>query len=368
MPHEFQFLHQPLHNDLPTPACVAQPSSSLSAAYRNKRKSKAWRDRKRCNTRTTSNNPLIKQVHHKCLNSPHTQTASVNTRFAEEAELEGTEAAPAPELGDGLGRPSYTQEQVDALTGASGLTYIPWLGQLTIPIINRQRCICGVLGRASQDTASWKSVTDGAFSLLEEWHGCIHLPDDQLHHRRVQEPFLHLHAVAKQSPGSSVTTSQTHSSLMSSSHTSTSTASPILRIAILFAVWAPLLFAFYQAQMALLSSWKSSMQKNFTGSVFVTCTFNSRLHTVCAPHLDFANLAWGWCAITALGDLDPDVGGHLILWDLHLVIRFPPGSTIPLPLAIVHHSNMPIRVHGVRATLRPENISRVLAEENPKHK
>jgi hypothetical protein len=63
------------------------------------------------------------------------------------------------------------------------------------------------------------------------------------------------------------------------------------------------------------------------------------------PHLDFANLAWGWCAITALGDFDPDKGGHLILWDLKLIIRFPPGSTILIPSTLIHHSNTSIHPH-----------------------
>ncbi|KAJ7151900.1 hypothetical protein C8R43DRAFT_886530 [Mycena crocata] len=113
-------------------------------------------------------------------------------------------------------------------------------------------------------------------------------------------------------------------------------------------MWAPLLFAFYQAQMALLSAWKPSMRRNFAGSVFAACTFNFGPRTITAPHLDFANLAWGWCAITALGWFDADLGGHLILWDLRLVIRFPPGATILLPSALIRHSNVPIRAHEHR--------------------
>lgn len=101
--------------------------------------------------------------------------------------------------------------------------------------------------------------------------------------------------------------------------------------------------------MALLASWKS-MQRNFPDSVFAACTFNFGPRAICAPHLDFANLSWGWCAITALGNFDPDLGGHLILWDLRLVIRFPPGSTILLPSALIRHSNVPIRAHEHRSS------------------
>jgi hypothetical protein len=115
-------------------------------------------------------------------------------------------------------------------------------------------------------------------------------------------------------------------------------------------MWAPLLFAFYQAQMALLATWKPAMRRNFAGSVFAACTFNFGPHAICARHLDFANLSWGWCAITALGDFDTDLGGHLILWDLRLVIRFPAGATILLPSALIQHSNVPIQPHEYRAS------------------
>ncbi|KAJ6564338.1 hypothetical protein B0H19DRAFT_874076, partial [Mycena capillaripes] len=56
--------------------------------------------------------------------------------------------------------------------------------------------------------------------------------------------------------------------------------------------------------------------------VFAAATFNFGPVTVTLPHLDIANLAWGWCTITPLGNFDPDKGGHLILWDLRLVILY----------------------------------------------
>jgi hypothetical protein len=44
-----------------------------------------------------------------------------------------------------------------------------------------------------------------------------------------------------------------------------------------------------------------------------------------------------------LGPFDPRQGGHLILWDLGLVIDFPPCATILIPSAIVQHSNTVIQ-------------------------
>jgi hypothetical protein len=74
--------------------------------------------------------------------------------------------------------------------------------------------------------------------------------------------------------------------------------------------------------MELLHGWNRKLRRNFlpSVSVFAAATFNFGLRTVMFPHLDFANLAWGWCDITALGDFDPDLGGHIILWDLKLII------------------------------------------------
>ncbi|KAJ7658555.1 hypothetical protein B0H14DRAFT_3702889 [Mycena olivaceomarginata] len=108
---------------------------------------------------------------------------------------------------------------------------------------------------------------------------------------------------------------------------------------VLFWTFAPLLAAFIEAQMTILAESQPSLVWNFVGSVFAACTFNFGPHTITVPHLDFGNLSWGWCAITALGRFNPDLGGHFVLWDLKRIIQFPPGSTILIPSAIIWHSN-----------------------------
>lgn len=49
-----------------------------------------------------------------------------------------------------------------------------------------------------------------------------------------------------------------------------------------------------------------------------------------------------------MGNFDPRLGGHLVLWDLRLVIEFPPGSTILIPSAVLCHSNIAIRAGETR--------------------
>ncbi|KAJ7349399.1 hypothetical protein DFH08DRAFT_914214 [Mycena albidolilacea] len=101
---------------------------------------------------------------------------------------------------------------------------------------------------------------------------------------------------------------------------------------VLFFMWSPSLYALYESTRAAMEEWGPHLRWNFADSVFAACTFNFGPRTVTCPHLDFANLAWGWCAITSLGSFDPDEGGHLILWDLR--------ASIFIPSAIIRHSNL----------------------------
>lgn len=79
--------------------------------------------------------------------------------------------------------------------------------------------------------------------------------------------------------------------------------------------------------------------------VVQSCLKTQALFPDAPPHMDADNRAYGWCTDTALGPFDPDQGGQLVLWDLRVVIRFPPGSTILFPSALITHSTLPIQAH-----------------------
>ena len=49
-----------------------------------------------------------------------------------------------------------------------------------------------------------------------------------------------------------------------------------------------------------------------------------------------------------MSKFDAATGGHLILWDLKLIIDFPAGSTILIPSATLTHSNTPVASHESR--------------------
>ncbi len=107
-----------------------------------------------------------------------------------------------------------------------------------------------------------------------------------------------------------------------------------------FATWAPKTFGYYAHHLHDLLLHDTSLVLNWVNSIFAAATFNFGPRTLCFWHTDSRNLPFGWCAITALGQFDVHWGGHLVLWDLKLVIDFLQGSTILILSAILRHSNI----------------------------
>ncbi|KAJ3744569.1 hypothetical protein EV360DRAFT_57546, partial [Lentinula raphanica] len=62
-------------------------------------------------------------------------------------------------------------------------------------------------------------------------------------------------------------------------------------------------------------------------------------------------LIYGWCTVTALGDFDYRLGGHMVLWGLKLVVELPPGWTMLLPSAYLCHSNTSLREGDTRYSI-----------------
>ncbi|KAF7969703.1 hypothetical protein HWV62_26158 [Athelia sp. TMB] len=118
-----------------------------------------------------------------------------------------------------------------------------------------------------------------------------------------------------------------------------------------FSCFAPKLYSRYcdyftrllKHDATLLEGW------NFDNSIFPTTTVNFGPDAVCYDHLDFANAAAGWCAITSTGNYDPKRGGHLVLFDIDTIIEFPPGSTILIPSSVMRHGNTPIQAGETRS-------------------
>ncbi|KAJ7843592.1 hypothetical protein B0H13DRAFT_1648357, partial [Mycena leptocephala] len=103
------------------------------------------------------------------------------------------------------------------------------------------------------------------------------------------------------------------------------------------------LYGYYLQHNRDLYSHLPHLRRPFRRAVFSCATFNIGVNVQTFKHRDVLNLPFGLCAVQALGSFDPKHGGHLVLWDLKLVIEFPPGALILRPSAIIAHSNIPIQ-------------------------
>lgn len=112
-----------------------------------------------------------------------------------------------------------------------------------------------------------------------------------------------------------------------------------------FSYYYPKISAQYTTYLQRLFEKHEYLEHNFTNSIFPACSFNVSEQSLCFQHTDFNNWASGICPITSGGNYNPKLGGHLVLFDLKLVIEFPPGSTILIPSSTLSHGNTSIQ-HG----------------------
>ncbi|KAJ3758279.1 hypothetical protein EV360DRAFT_70449 [Lentinula raphanica] len=106
--------------------------------------------------------------------------------------------------------------------------------------------------------------------------------------------------------------------------------------------WEPRLFNYNSKHFEQLLASDQTLTRLFANSVLPVSAWNFGPRTVCLPHVDFGNLPFNLCWIWSLGDFNWTQGGHLILWDLKIVIEFPPGSLVGIPSGVCRHSNTTI--------------------------
>ncbi|KAI0026585.1 hypothetical protein K488DRAFT_65859, partial [Vararia minispora EC-137] len=105
----------------------------------------------------------------------------------------------------------------------------------------------------------------------------------------------------------------------------------------------PLAYHHLRTAMRKLQAHDPTFAAPFANSVYPTACMNCGPTTCCEAHFDVGNYPSLPCAVTAFGSFDPDKGGHLILRDLKIYFRFPPGATILLSSAGICHGNAAIQ-------------------------
>ncbi len=118
----------------------------------------------------------------------------------------------------------------------------------------------------------------------------------------------------------------------------------------MFAHYAPRLYNYYAKNFASLRNSQPELKLPIDTSIFTSISFNLASQVVVSEHKNFKNLAYGLCAICALGNFDPKLSDHFILWELKLLIDFPAASIIIIP-STFSHGNVGLQVGETRYSL-----------------
>ncbi|KAJ7238093.1 hypothetical protein B0H12DRAFT_1025999 [Mycena haematopus] len=217
-----------------------------------------------------------------------------------------------------------------------------------IPLVDRRGRIFAVLAGQPDDPA-YRASVDRAFRFMLNEGIAARFPLSMRHHRRG--------LFAAMNVGLTHGKGQLHPTWLDN-HAQTDLAArllahkDIIRMAnfasAAFALWAPRLHDYYVQYNLRLQSQLPHLHRPFPRSVFSCAAFNFGPRVRTFKHRDVCNLPFGWCAIQSLGNFDATKGGHLVLWELNLVVEFPAGALILLPSATIAHSNVGVQADEER--------------------
>ncbi|KAG6849243.1 hypothetical protein H0H93_010125 [Arthromyces matolae] len=240
-----------------------------------------------------------------------------------------------------------------------GLVVLEWDGQtdfpppprsVSRPIVDKEGRIIAALVGQPQDPSFSKAATSAYETIAREGNAAAFRREESIH-RRGPYPAVHCGVVHAKGTTEPVDVNcRRHAAMVNRL-----LADPNIRRLASFAsasfqAWAPRVCQYYRLQLDALWGRMPHLRRIFPRSIFPSATFNFGPNVWTYRHRDVMNCPFGWCAVQALGHFDAKKGGHLILWDLGLVVEFPAGSLILLPSACFSHSNVPVQSGDVRAS------------------
>ncbi|KAF7369749.1 hypothetical protein MVEN_00306700 [Mycena venus] len=255
-----------------------------------------------------------------------------------------------------------------------GFRLIEWDGIASIPIVDVHGRIITVLVGQPSDTG-YAAAATRAFELIEKERVNAHFKSALAKHRR--GPFVALNVGLSYSKGQTVP-SRLNNGIHAALLGRLLADKDITRMAIFasasFALWAPKLHAYYDDYDRRLRERLPHLTRNWERSVFSQAAFNFGPNVWTFQHHDVLNVAFGMCTVHALGDFNPKKGGHLILWELKLVIEFPPWRPHPSPLrhnhtleysgGLFHYVDNGFRTEKELAEQDPEQYARVCEQKD----
>ncbi|KAJ7789967.1 hypothetical protein B0H14DRAFT_2310009, partial [Mycena olivaceomarginata] len=216
-------------------------------------------------------------------------------------------------------------------------------------ILDRTQHIVGVLISPPEPGETGHSVVAAATTAMRAARDKMTFPAGAYHHRRASGEGFPTGAKGfafgggRQTVGNIKASSQRNAAAMNDLIDDPSiTRMATYPIPVFQSLCYPIYKSYHEMKQVLLKK-NPALHRTWARSPFAAFTANLGPFSVSPPHVDHANKADGMCLIGALGEFDPDQGGHLVCWDYDLIIRFPPGCSILIPSAVVTHSNTPIQ-------------------------
>ncbi|KAI0039300.1 hypothetical protein FA95DRAFT_1504356, partial [Auriscalpium vulgare] len=221
-------------------------------------------------------------------------------------------------------------------------------------ILDRQGRVLAQLVAPPRKDASWRGVPAGASAELRDAAAICPFSPDQLRHARGRYPALsagYSWGGGPTRPKNASFYNDDQAAVAEGLLNSRNVGRILGHGSSAFATFNNECFEHYAAVLQDIRTRQPELRPPSANSVFPSVTFNFGPQAVTVPHRDAKNVPYGWCAVTALGDFDHERGGHLVLWDLQLVIEFPAGSTILIPSALITHSNASIQPGETRQSI-----------------
>ncbi|KAJ7433563.1 hypothetical protein FB451DRAFT_1419628 [Mycena latifolia] len=274
------------------------------------------------------------------------QERTIPTQLAAH-ELRAAHGAYTAKVGDTYG--CKVRRSLPELLGL-GFELIQWDGFESRPIVDiHGRIIAALVGQLH--SPEYDATAARAFTAIEAEQRTTQFKATMVRHRR--GGFVTLNVGLSYGQGQDVP-SRLDNGIYASLLARLLRNPDINRMAIFasasFTLWAPRVYAYYRKYDMALHERLPSLQRNFAKTIFSCATFHFGPSVWTFKHRDVLNLPFGMCTVQVLGPFDPTKGGHLILWELKLVIEFPPSTLILLPSANMTHSNIPVQAGDQRAS------------------
>ncbi|KAJ7200511.1 hypothetical protein GGX14DRAFT_400506 [Mycena pura] len=231
-----------------------------------------------------------------------------------------------------------------------GFQLVQWDGVSARPIADTSGRIFAALA-GQPDNHEWRTAVSRAYDVVKQEGAAAKFPADMRKHRRGLFAVINVGlSYGKGHKAPTQLDAKIYAPLVDRLLTNKDIARMANFASATFALWAPRLHAYYVDHNAQLTARLPHLQRPFPKSVFASAAFNFGSSVWTFKHRDVCNLPFGWCAVQSMGKFDATKGGHLILWDLKLVVEFPAGALILLPSATVAHSNVPVQVGDERTS------------------